>query len=287
MSNFEDKTNKKFNMLIAKEYLGNNMWRCECECGNEVEVKSALLNEVPGKKKVKSCGCLLRKNIPDNEDFFEKIDSEEKAYVLGFIAADGAVQPQANKIKIDLKSVDEDILLKIQKAMGHHNKLSHYINKNRTFEDKTKFYDCPISRLVINSKKIVEDIQKYGVGPKKSNTLNIRFDLIPDEFFFDFLRGYFDGDGCLSFSREKKYTDLNFTSSTIVCIKLKEIIKDKMGEDRFYLYHRRKENLQNATIICTKTYFIVDLLKKMYNNSTIYLDRKHKKYLDFLKEYDF
>ena len=46
MSKFDDKTNKKFNMLTAKKYLGGSKWLCVCECGRECIVASAFLNEI-------------------------------------------------------------------------------------------------------------------------------------------------------------------------------------------------------------------------------------------------
>ena len=289
MAKFDDKTGKKFNMLTVKKYLGNSKWLCDCDCGTkDVIASSALLNEIPGRRKKKSCGCLLVKNVPEKEDFFESIDTPEKAYILGLIAADGAVQPELKRIKIDLKDVDEDILIKIQKQIGHTNKLSHYVNKDRTFRDNPKKYDCRISRLVITSEKMVEDVMKLGLVPNKSNTLDVKLNLIPQEFFFDFLRGMFDGDGCLSFSIEKKYADLTLTTSTIMALKLRHILlyKYKLPHN-LYPYHRNPENKNNMTIICTNKYSINQILNWMYRGATIYLDRKYKKMLEFKEEYDY
>lgn len=127
MGKFIDKTGQKFNMLTAEKYLGNSMWLCKCDCGNYATVHYSHLNEDSKRLKVKSCGCLRNKNQPDNENYFSDIDSENKAYVLGFISADGCVQPESKKIKIDLNDDDEkNILVKIQQEIGHHNELSHY-----------------------------------------------------------------------------------------------------------------------------------------------------------------
>ena len=52
MSKFDDKTNKKFNMLTAKKYLGGSKWLCVCECGRECIVASAFLNEIEGRNKI-------------------------------------------------------------------------------------------------------------------------------------------------------------------------------------------------------------------------------------------
>jgi hypothetical protein len=41
-----------------------------------------------------------------NEDYFESIDTEDKAYFLGFIVADGSVSDDTNTIKIIQKETD-------------------------------------------------------------------------------------------------------------------------------------------------------------------------------------
>lgn len=283
-----DKTNQKFNMLTARKYIGDGCWLCDCDCGKtNIRIRSCLLNEDPNRRKQKSCGCLREKNKPEHEDFFDKIDTEEKAYTLGFIAADGTVQPELNRIKIDIKDIDEDVLVKIQKAIGHTNKLSHYLYHNKKFNNSEEFYNVRISRLIISSKQMMLDAQKYGVIPNKTDKLKINFELIPEELYFHFIRGYFDGNGCLSFSREKNYNDLTYTGSTIFVSQLKQILELYTEGHLFYLTHRKPDNLENGTIISTYKYSNKIILDKMYENATIFLDRKFKKYQQFLAEYDF
>lgn len=79
-------------------------------------------------RKTKSCGC-LRKKYHKDENFFEKIDSEEKAYTLGFIAADGSVNIKNGLIKIEQKSENDDILEKIAKALKYDNLIKNTSRK--------------------------------------------------------------------------------------------------------------------------------------------------------------
>ena len=282
MAKFDDKTGKKFNMLTVKKYLGSSKWLCKCDCGNECIVASALLNEIPGRLKVKSCGCLREKNLPEKEDFFENIDCESKAYILGFIASDGCIQPELNRIKIDLKDTDEDILIKIQKEIGHKNKLSHY---PQGIDIGDKHYRAHTSRLIISSKKMVKDLEKYGIVKNKSNILNVDLDKIPKEYFFDYLRGVIDGDGCISFV-EGGTCNLTITTSTIMAEHLNKYIEDFMGESKFYLTHRHKDVLNNATLQATNKHFIYNILIRTYENETISLNRKKEKYLAYKHYYE-
>jgi hypothetical protein len=282
MAKFDDKTGKKFNMLTVKKYLGGSKWLCKCDCGNECIVASALLNEIPGRLKVKSCGCLREKNLPEKEDFFENIDSESKAYILGFIASDGCVQPELNRVKIDLKDSDEDILRKIQNEIGHKNNLSRY---SQEIDIGDKHYTAHTSRLVISSKKMVEDLKKYGVVKNKSNILDVALEKIPDDFFFDYLRGVIDGDGCISFA-EGGTCNLTITTSTIMAEHLNKEIERLFGQTRFYLTHRHKDVLENATLQATNKHFIYQILNQIYGEASIYLDRKYNKYLEYKKYYE-
>jgi hypothetical protein len=116
-------------------------------------------------------------------DYFHVIDSDEKAYWLGFVAADGTVVCTGRQYAIVLDLQQRDL---------------HWV---------TRFRDtiAPGSTIIqhgdrsyavsIASKEMVQDIMALGVGPNKSATLT--WPKIPDPFVPGFLLGYFDGDGSL------------------------------------------------------------------------------------------
>src|SRR5574343_1528145 len=127
-----------------------------------------------------------------NEYFFDIIDSEEKAYVLGFIYADGNLT--RNQLEICIQEGDKDILEKISKLIYPKGKpLGYRPSRDTKFNDIT--YSCkPQYRLTIINEKIKNSITKLGVTPNKS--LNITFPKnIEKKFHRHFIRGYFDGDG--------------------------------------------------------------------------------------------
>lgn len=119
-----------------------------------------------------------------NENFFKKW-SPEMAYVLGFFAADGCMMKNRRGAHfIEFQITDKDILLKIRKCLGSNHKISIREEKDNC---KTRY------RLQIGSKVIFRDLLNLGLTPRKSNT--IKLPKIPDEYFSQFVRGYFDGDG--------------------------------------------------------------------------------------------
>lgn len=282
MAKFEDKTGKKFNNLLVLKYLGNSKWLCKCDCGNETIAPSALLNEEPDRRKKKSCGCLKNKNKPENESFFEEINSESKGYIFGFIAADGCIQPELKRVKIDLKDTDVDILEKIQKEIGHSNQLSYYsqeINIHGTL------YNSHTARLVISSEKIVQDLESKGLIKHKTDKLNIDFNSFDENVRFDVIRGLFDGDGSLSFNEKTGNTTLGLTSSNETIDNFISFLKEN-GINKIYKYHRNSDNKSNATAIIRNKEDCYNFLTKMYDCKNIYLDRKYKKYLSFKKYYE-
>ncbi len=177
--------------------------------------------------------CQTKKNICFvNENFFAEW-SPEMAYVLGFFAADGCISKNATRQNyyLDFTSTDLDVLEKIKSAMQAEQKIS-----KRERNERWK----PSYRLQIGSRKIFYDLYKLGFTTRKSKT--IQLPKIPNNYFADFLRGYFDGDGCISYGEYKrknrpsmqKVVIMSFTSgSNIFLIQLKariaEICKTKGG----------------------------------------------------------
>lgn len=266
-----DLTGKIYGKLKVLKYLGNSKWLCQCSCEqqNIIEVRTSQLTT----GKTKSCGCLKKKyNIDDS--FFEEINTEQKAYSLGFITADGSINIKNGLIKIDQKTENEDVLLKIANAMNYNNTLKHY---KQCVKIGDKIYDAETSRLNISNVRMLRDIQKYGITENKSNTVKINFDLIPCELIKHFYRGIFDGDGCISFCDNKP--QLSFTSSDSMIEQLVDILKQKFENIKIYKYHRHENNPNNSTMLIRNPKQVMKVLDWMYKDSNIYQDVKYKKYL--------
>lgn len=115
-----------------------------------------------------------------NESFFKTI-TKDSAYVLGWVASDGCIQYIPKKkysLRFELK--DYDALEMIRTLMN---------STHRIFPRKDKKTYC----LIIDSKKLIKSLLDLGITPKKTYTL--QFPNIPKEYYPDFIRGYFDGDG--------------------------------------------------------------------------------------------
>ncbi len=119
-----------------------------------------------------------------NKDFFKKW-TEDMAYVLGFIYADGnIIYTKRYTWFWSLQITDGDILEEIKKVIGS----SHVISKKKKFDNQKQQF-----RIQIGSKEMCEDLIRLGLTERKSKT--ILLPEIPKKYFPHFLRGYFDGDG--------------------------------------------------------------------------------------------
>jgi hypothetical protein len=114
-------------------------------------------------------------------DYFNTIDTDEKAYWLGFIAADGTVVSNSRQysIVLDLQPRDMHWLERFRDTIAPGAKITSHGSRS--------------SSVSIGSQEMVRDVMALGIGPRKSNTLE--WPSIPEALVIPFLLGYFDGDG--------------------------------------------------------------------------------------------
>lgn len=190
-------------------------------------------------------------NLDDN--FFKHIDSEAKAYLLGWIASDGTINKSGFTIAIHEKDLSTLISLR------------NIIDKDLKITNK----DENLKSLSINSKTITNDLcNLLGINPgKKSHTISWPF-LENEKLQWAFLRGYFDGDGYVS------YVDSSHSPSCGV----------SSSSDSF-----RQSIIDFCKIPCSNSVIslkwtgnnALDFLGKIYEDANYYLPRKRNNYVDW------
>lgn len=118
-----------------------------------------------------------------NDDYFDN-ESSNMAYILGFLAADGTVKKNGNRIKIGLSSVDRKFLELIKEELGAESNIFDYETSNGYM----------VSELGFTSQKIKQKLAEYNIIPGKTETFTFPTNL-SKKYWIDFIRGYFDGDG--------------------------------------------------------------------------------------------
>lgn len=213
--------------------------------------------------------------IPINENYFEIIDTEKKAYFAGFIAGDGSLVVNGKYIflRIEIKSDDVEILKKfiIDSESMHEIK-----NSIRIRDEKT--YSC--CYLSISRRKIHEDLIKNGITPEKSITLKLPN--LDDNLMRCFIRGYFDANGSWKINHANK--NLNTPNSYQLVFSICGPVLEFIRQVKNYL-----ENILNIHINtiedCPGSWRIsysgniqgFELFKYLYKDSIIHLERKFLK----------
>lgn len=203
-----------------------------------------------------------------NEHIFDQIDSEEKAYWLGFIFADGYIS--SSPLREGIKNVYQfEISLGI-KDIEHLNKFKKFIEfKKDIITDKSR---C---RFIVANKHLWITLNELGCTPNKS--LSLKFPNIPQNLVRHFIRGYFDGDGCIS----------RHVHNTCVTPHI-ELLGTKQMLEHVLLYsgisakykHDIRHSEETWSLEWTKELGI-EFINYLYNNCSIYLNRKYELYQFF------
>lgn len=202
-----------------------------------------------------------------DENFFNIIDTQEKAYILGFILGDGIVSHNKG-ISISLAEKDIQILEDIADAMGARKYLYHTRKVVSTEQNKIHL---PLQRM-----NLTKDIVKQGVPYSPKSSIEPFIELQNKNLQWHFIRGMFDADGCIRVYQRGKYKKYKFciTSSKMFCEGFKTFIEN---EFKITLPLKCIQHPKGCYVIEFSSKLMISLLKnKLYENATIYLKRKKK-----------
>ena len=195
-------------------------------------------------------------------------------YVLGFFVADGCIILNKNRKKnpftFNITSVDLEHLYKIKKVLESEHKISNKFGSSGNLAHQIQFRNSVLA----------DDLMKLGIFPRK--TYNLSQIKIPDKYFSDFTRGFFDGDGTVYIYKVNGTPQIKvgFISTSFsfltefnkqLCKNLKIPIK---------LIHKTIDRRGKNKMIQFNIYFYIDdcerLYKFIYKNASIFLDRKYR-----------
>ena len=212
---------------------------------------------------------------------FNSINTETEAYMLGLLYADGCVSYKEGRTRnyqvlLHLQKQDKELL----------DKLNSYIsNETTVVESKSTFY------LRFSSKEMCGNLIKLGcLSNKTYKTLSLPF--INPELIRHFIRGYFDGDGTVYIDR--KWLRTNICSVSLSFLEEIKVILENTGiqcrintEKRKNKSFRTPQNTYSTNcmdmhrLFVTKGKEIDKFFQYMYQDSTIFLTRKHNKFIDY------
>lgn len=193
-----------------------------------------------------------------NEVYFDNINTQNKAYFLGFIFADGSVGN--NTVSVTIHEKDRAVLDFMIKELDSNLEV-------QSVKDK------PHVRINICSKHMVSSLEKLGC--KENKTKDLHFPKLNEEYIWHFVRGFMDGDGCISVRKRnnRQYISLSFVGTYDMMNALRGLFE--ISND-LYL-HRNAYHLHIG-----KKKDAIRLLQNIYCNAEFYLLRKYEKYTEYL-----
>ena len=203
-----------------------------------------------------------------NENYFDNIDTQNKAYFLGLLFADGC-NCSNNRIILSLQEKDKHILESLVKELecNYEIKTTKYNEKNSNWQNQCK--------LDITNKHMSHVLYDIGMVYAKSLVLDFPKD-IPEYLIPHFLRGYMDGDGCIYFKEGRYFCSI--TSTEKFCLKIQDILS-KIGVET-HLYNTKNENTSTRTLYIWNKDSCKKFLDYIYNDAELYLFRKYNIYIN-------
>lgn len=264
----------KIQQIVNDYQNGKSMRQIEREYGVTRQSVAIFLE----KEKIKTTkGNHFRKYTHDY-NFFKDIDTEEKAYWLGFMFADGYIVNKSqtygeDAFGITLHANDIKTLQDFKKSIKATNPIIDVSRDGRN-----------LRRILLTSQQTVNDLISHGCVKQKSLTLKPPIN-IPENLIHHFIRGFFDGDGSIFWNKSafEKHDTWITPSYSISITSTKEMIewiieitgtgilkKEKRGEKTWYLTQSGNKKVK---AFCD---FI-------YKDATIYMDRKYELYKNLVK----
>lgn len=207
----------------------------------------------------------LVKNRPKTKyaydrNFFNAIDTEEKAYVLGFLYADGYINLASRFLEIRLHPKDMGTLEKIRDCLCSNHPITNGVNNLGKDYIQYRIYDKPM----------LYRLAEVGCVPKKSLILTFPA-WLPTKLKKHFIRGYYDGDGCIHIRKDNGYPIVSIIGTESVMKGIQANYPDIKSNVA------KTGNVFRLTYNCSNALLFLD---NIYSDATIYMQRKYDKFKD-------
>lgn len=252
---------------ILRRYLNGETPKMICK---DFHVTSARIPEV-----VKEMGYTPRDRSSSkriysiNDHYFDKIDSQNKAYIIGLLIADGNRSKSGYAINLSLQEKDVDILKKINIELENERPLK-FVELSKKNPNYSNQY-----LLSFNSPRICKVLETYGIVPNKDFLTFFPRD-IDESMYRHVIRGILDGDGSIC----KTEARCNITGNRVLLEFIKEYIEKALNVHfTIYIPHKdKKGDTETRTIQIAGSRQVKLFLDYLYNDSILYIKRKYDVY---------
>lgn len=269
---------------VAKAILDKDILAQSYENGDSMSAiaRKYGVSQTLTRRLLRECGVKIKpakefRKYSLSKDYFKKIDSHEKAQILGFIAADGCVYRSKRQnslyLSIAINQIDEEYLNSIRIALGYNGPL-------RVIKKQNGSYHVALS---VCDSELANDLIALGCEERKSLTIKFpTLNQVPEEFISSFVLGYFEGDGSI-YNRQYSnthslYTHLAFCG-TKEFLESMNMVFEKLANSKGIIY-------PHGPIFEMKIHkreYVKNILEFMYKNATFTMSRKKTRSCNFLE----
>lgn len=262
-------------MFIVDSYISG---MSSMKIGEELKIGHKLVNKILDKHGINRKHNGVRKWTL-NEHYFDCIDSQNKAYILGLLYADGYNGMDKSTIRLQLQDCDVDILKLINEELNSNRPL-RFINCSSRVASNG-YISKDMYSLEVFSSYMCKTLNNIGVTQNKS--LSLTFPIISDRSLYrHFIRGYFDGDGSFCYSNKnasKRYQGLiTITSTASFCEDCLDILRQDLNIGGS-IFDASCHNGITKVLTISGNRQCKKVLDWLYVDADLYLKRKYEKYL--------
>lgn len=212
-----------------------------------------------------------------NQDYFEVIDSERKAYWLGFIVADGCVTERigvnqtvtGKKLRVEVKKDDGYLLEELAKDLDSDKEVKYCYSERHHGNFTKPKHNAYIS---FGSLKLCGDLAQYGVVPRKSLITDGIPTNIPSEYVRHFIRGFFDGDGSVNIRKSYDVLACAFYGTTEMLESVQDHLIEVLGFKRRKIIKQKEANVSLYQFASQED--VLAFYNYIYQDATVFLKRK-------------
>lgn len=209
-------------------------------------------------------------------EFFTNICTEIQAYLLGFHASDGCILEKRKTFHLAVQEQDSEIIYLFRDFISSDARL-FTSSPHEGFSKGKKYKTHGAIGIEICSSALCETLVNLGYGYRKSYT-NLHLPKSSENLILHFIRGYFDGDGCISYRlRDNKKIEVHwslYSKTNTLLIEIQKLFSEKYNID-LHIYYRKQDKMYEMGTYSRKT--IIKIFNVLYKDANFYLSRKYNK----------
>ena len=278
----ENQIDRKYNSF-TNELYERIKYLYESGCTQVQISEIVLISDMSIRKILRRMGVKMRsyskcnQRYKRNQHYFDEIDTQNKAYILGLLYADGNNNLNHNCITLSLQECDKEILDRIKTELEYEGKIRFNPLQEKNINHKNQYI------LAINDEYMSNKLNELGLVPAKSLVAEFP-EYLNMSLIRHFIRGYFDGDGSVGFDDKLNRAHVSIVGTYDVISNMKNILTSMRCPCSIAHPKQSKDNNTYCLTLCGNKCSI-NFLDWIYEDADMKLQRKYNRYIEIKKKF--